>query len=275
MAVKFSNCEVRVDGYKIMSQSVSINQSNSLSPIKIIGYRNPINVPPDNGVKNSIKIDYIPETDNEPNHRISQTIIQYNPNFYNPIEIKVGGYIATGYLSSYSLDVTENEPVKASAEYSIFHEITDNISEESSTGYLGYNRLGGNGIAHYWTAKVLDSSLTNSANVLNLRYSFQANWQPVYKIGSPIPSQVSYLGAAENFNFTSEYESNIKHSGQNVQDSIENFSVLQLNNLSYLWTETDWFPIHLFLENGQVTSQTTNLSENNIVTTSIEVVKYY
>ena len=272
MAVKFSNCEVIVRDKKILAQNATINQSNSLSPLKVIGYKNVLNMSPTDGVKNSIKIDYTPETDNEPNHTLSQLMTQYE---YFPVEIKIAGYIVTGYLNSYSLSIEENSPVKASAEYSIFHEITDIISEQSPTGYLNYNRLNGNGIAHYWSSKVTDSSLTERASVISLNYDFRANWQPVYKIGSPIPSQVTFLGAQETFDFTSEYEANITHSGNFIQNSLSNCAVLQLNNLSYDWTESDWFPIHLFPENGKIVSQTTNLSENNIVTTSIQVVKYH
>jgi hypothetical protein len=274
MANKFSNCEVVVNNQRIMAQNASISQSNSLSPLKVIGYKNPLNTHAPNGtVKNSIKIDYIPETDNEPNHTISQMLTQYQ--YLYPIEIKVAGYVTTGYLDSYSLTVTENEPIKASAEYSIFHEITNPISEQSSTGYLGYNRLGGNGIAHYWTSRVMNSAQTTNGEIISLNYSFKANWQPVYKIGSPIPSQVTFLGAQQNFNLTSEYESNVTYSGDYIQDSLSNCAILQLNNLSYLWTETNWFPLTLSLEDGKVTSQTTNLSENNIITTQMEVVKYH
>jgi len=189
--------------------------------------------------------------------------------------VKVAGYVTNGYLNSYSLTINENEPIKASVEYSIFHEITNSLSEQSSTGYLGYNRSEGNGIAHYWSSKVMNSDETTVGEVISLNYSFKANWQPVYKIGSSIPSQVTLLGSQENFNLTSEYESNITYSGNYIQDSLNNCATLQLNNLSYLWTETNWFPLTLSLEDGKVVSQTTNVAENNIVTTNIEVVKYY
>jgi len=63
MAVKFSNCEVVVNDKRIMAQNATINQSNSLSPLKVIGYTNPLNNSPNGPVQNSIRIDYTPETD--------------------------------------------------------------------------------------------------------------------------------------------------------------------------------------------------------------------
>lgn len=273
MAVKFSNCEVIIDNRRILAQNATINQSNSLSPLKVIGYRNVLNNTPTDGVKNSIKIDYTPETENEPNHRISYMMTSYD--YPSPVEIKVAGHTVTGYLNNYSLSLEENTPVKASVEFSIFHELTDGLTEQSSTGYLGYNQSNSLTVGHYWASQISNSDYTVNGDVISLDYNFRANWQPIYKIGSPIPSQVTLLGSQETFNFTSEYESNITYSGRAVQDSLANCSILRINNLSYDWTTTGWFPLSFSLADGKIISHTINLSENNIVTTQTEVVKYH
>lgn len=273
MAIKFSNCEIIVDNKKILAQNATINQSNTLTPLKVIGYRNVLNNTPTDGLKNSIKIDYTPETHNEPNYIISQMMINYS--YPSPVEIKVAGYAMTGYLNSYSLSLEENNPVKASVEFSIFHELTDSLSEQSSTGYFGYNNFNSLTIAHYWASQISNADYTVNGDIITLDYNFRANWQPVYKIGSSIPSQVILLGSQETFNFTSEYESNITYSGLSVQDSLANCSKLRINNLSYDWTTTGWFPLDFSLTDGKIISHAINLSENSIVTTQAEIVKYY
>lgn len=274
MAIKFSNCEFSVDGSKILAQSASISQKNSITAISLVGYKNVTNNRiPIGPLTNSISVSYILETNNEPNYYLSRALINYNNS--SPTTLNIANVVATGYLESYSINVSENAPVTATANYLVFHEINCDVQEQSSTGYLGFNSLNSLGVAHYWSTRLYDQSLNSNGSVIGLSYNFKANWSPVYQIGNKTPSQVVLLGGEESFDISSEYNLNILYSGQSAENSIDigDCAVIELNNLSKEWTTSNWYPLYLYPSGAAINSHDTELSDNNIIISQTKLVK--
>lgn len=274
MAIKFNNCEISINNDRILAQDVSISKNNDLSPVFGIGNRNPLKNTHVGPIKNNIKINYLLETNIEPNYYLVQKLKGYEQNV-QPASITVCGLYGTGYLSSYNIFIDENDVIKASAEYDVYHEIQGEIEEQLPQSYTGYNTLSSLGLAHYWTTFIQDIDGNNNGEIINLNYSYKTNWKPIYKIGDSLPCQVTLLNSQENFDITCENSPQVTFSGQNINDIIQSYYKIQINNISEIWTDANRFILYLYLASGQLVSCETNMSDNSVPISKLNIVKYY
>jgi hypothetical protein len=274
MPIQFNQCEVSINGQKIMAESASISEQNSINPDVIIGNYIPIDYSPTDGIKNSFDINYNVETNNEPNYIISTGLKTYSTG-YSPAIIIIGGITGSGYLQSYTLQVSPNNNIKGSVNFISFHELQGNLIAQPSSNLSQYNVLNRSGLGHYWTTQAINQDNSATGSIIQMDYSFKANWNPVYPIGQSIPSQVLLLNAQETFNFVSEFSTHIKYTGENANTALNNFNSFKINNLSFLWDNSQIYSLNFPISGGIINSNKIDIKTDSLITISNSITKFY
>jgi hypothetical protein len=269
--LNFHNLEISISGVKILAQTASIDESNSLSPVFALGYKGNLQTVPSAPIKNTVNLEYIIEPGIDIGQKLVDRIRNYDFNSF-PTQISIAGKTGMGYINSYSLNITPNDVVIANAQYDIFTEMTGQLNEQTRGSYYTGNL---SGVGHYWTTYAKSSNGLTTGSILQGNYSFQSEFVPIYKIGSPIPSQVKFLNGQEQFNFTSEYTGiKIIHSGGNFQNTFTDFDTIEINPLAKDWSNTT-NKITLYLGSGKIISNKTNIQENSLILSETSIIKYY
>ena len=272
MSLKFDKCEVIVDNKKIIADSASLSEETSTQPAYVIGHKNIIDQPPVGGLRNSLQLNYLMETNNEPNYYIISGLKESNGSD-SPVVISIGGITGSYYLDGYNFSITPNNLVKVNASYISYENLTGNFSEQSSS--VGYNLLNNSGLAHYWTTTAISNpDLTSTGSVISFNYNFKPNWEPIYAIGKPSPLQVSLINAQENFDIATETLTHIPFSGKTPTSFFNDFNSFKLKNISTLWGDTE-NSLTFDLESGIVTSNKVEITQDNVILVNTTVNKYY
>jgi hypothetical protein len=109
---------------------------------------------------------------------------------------------------------------------------------------------------------------------LQLGYAFSLNWQPIYRIGNPYPTEVKFLGGIEEFSFVSEYEKRVTNTGEFFESKYTDFDIIEINPLSQTWI-AGASPLILYPCSGKITSNRVSIQEDNLVVQETAVIKYY
>lgn len=267
--IKFHNLEIKISGQSVLAQNVSIDQNNSLSPTFAAGRASNLETIPNGPVTNTISIDYIFEPSGDISQKLVDRIRNYDFNSF-PTKISVGGFTGMGYLNNFSLTIIPNDVILANAQYDIFTELTGALSEQPNN-YYASNK---SGVGHYITTYSKSYDGTTTGSILQGGYSFNSRFQPIYKIGSPVPAQVKFLNGQEQFNFTHEYPIKITHSGKTQQNTFTDFDIIELYPLSKDWEDTNT-KTTLYPSSGKLISNKINIQENNIILSETQIIKYY
>lgn len=271
--MQFKNIQVTVSGRNIMASDASISEQNGVVPIYTLGYKGNIAHSPNGPLNNQISINYIVEPENDPNYLLLQQIKNYDFSAF-PIPIVVGGITGAGYLNSYSLNVRSNDAVTASATYSIFTHLTGQLNDKPAG--INYNLSRGSGVAHSWTTypRMYNGNLTGS--ILELAYSFNAEWATKYKPGQHKPIEVKFLNGNEQFDILNEYNARITYSGQSFNEKFYDIETIEINPLSGLWTSVgNNSKILLYPLSGKIISNRINIGPDNIITSETTIIKNY
>jgi hypothetical protein len=269
--MQFKNIQVTVNGRNIMASDASISEQNSIEPIYFLGYKRGDLYSPSGPLNSQIQINYYVEPANEPNHILINELRNYNASSF-PIRVVVGGITGAAYLNSYSLSVEPNELVTASATYSVYTPLSGQLTNQPSA--TSYNAGRGSGIAHSWLVypKMASGHLTGS--IASLNYSFSPNFQPIYKIGNPNPTEVKFINANEEFSIISEYDNRILYSGQAFTGKYFDIQIIEINPLSGLFT-ANTSKLYLYPNSGRITSNRINIQENSIIIQESNIIKDY
>jgi len=237
MNLQYNNINLSVNSSYLLCDSITLSESSQQKPIYTFLNKSIYDSVPTT-LKNSISISYYMEPDNEPNYPIVTSIVD-NTTIPQPSIINIGNIFITGYLNNYSLSLTPNSLIKASATFEIYYPFTGNLIPQLEADSLLYDVNNSSGVSHYWSAQL--SSGTNpisNNNVLQLDYSASINLNPIYSIGNPYPVQIYIQNIQENITILSESQYNVKYSGQILDNLIPSLQNLQLNSISSLWSNT-------------------------------------
>lgn len=274
--LKFQNCQVTVQDLRILCQSATLQESTSIAPNYSLNSIGPINSSINGPIKNSIQLDYITEPIYDWSYFLVNYVKKYDFSQF-PTTLVVGGITGIGYLDSYRLEISPNNPVKVSAGYSIFNPLSGFLSNQPSFFPDLYNLFNGSGIAHSWTtyAKKGDNTITGS--LIQCVYNMKLDWQPVYKIGSPYPFEVKFLKAEETFDITNEYDLRIQNSGDKFENVFSDIEVIEINNISSSWDNPNInnSNIKIYPASGRIISNNISISENQLVTQETSIIKFY
>ncbi len=228
MSLDFNKIKVQVNSQNIMAETASLSQDGEQKPIYILNNISPFDSSPSN-LKNSLILTYYVEPQTDPNYLIISGWKNTNATGNLQATINLGDIIFTGYLNSYSFNITPNNPIRIQAGYSIFTPITGNFTHQVS---VIDNTDKSSGIAHYWSANfLLNNNSISDNNILQADYSFDSNITPYYSLGNIYPYQISCLEATENFNIISEVQNNVNFSGNNLIN-LFNMDNIKLKNLA-------------------------------------------
>jgi len=272
--LKFKDCQVSISGTPILANNVSITENSALKPIRIMGLIGRNKTTPISDKRNSIEINYVVETNQEPNFYLAKNIRDYNTSSF-PVRIIIGGITGDGYLNRYSISIEPNNQIRASVSYDVFGDLKGDLQSQPPSISTGYNKLNSSGIAHYWTtyAKTIDG--TSSGDLLQGNYSFNANWNPIYGIGSAAPVDVVLLSSEENYSFISEHNYHVKNSGQPFEEVFEGIEMIEINNQSSEWSSDNNNSLKLYPASGKINSQKINFLEGSPILVETNIVKFY
>lgn len=273
--MEFSNCKLSINGYRILADSLSVNQSVSVSPLSVINFSSPLDYEPKN-LEGSVSVDYYVETRNEPNYAIVSGW-KSNTTGNTLSIIRVGSAIISGYLNNYSLSINPNEPVRAKATYSVFNNITGNMEDEiSSASQSLYNLTNGSGIAHYWSTVLCNSSSDATGNgIIDMSYNISFDISPTYGLGNHAPKQVSSLSATEEISFTSQFQTNLYYTGNSKNMLFTTHDIIKLKDLSSLWQQGNSYEMLFPMDGMKIVSNNASLSVNNIILYTTKLTKSY
>lgn len=270
----FNKVNLSINDYRILAESLSVSQNANIEPGRAANLSRPFEHTPSN-FRGQITLNYIVEPSVEPNYLISNQWKQATTGNTLSI-ITLGGIRISGYLSSYSLSVLPHEPVRASATYDYFNLITGNwtLETDRSTSNL-HNIANGQGVAHYWSTYMMSGS-TESPNHEVIQADYQINFEvvPSYGLGNAFPKQINVISAKENLSLQHESQINLDFTGNRHQLLIPSFNSLKLKTLSSTWTP-DAYEISIPMAGMQVTSNSMNVTINNLMLYSTNLEKHY
>lgn len=267
--INFSDIDVIVNGTGITAESVSINSQNSTSPAYVLGYEGTIGNPQTGPITNKINLSYLLELGTETNFA-SVNDIKNNPTGWTGVRIEVANLTGHNcYLEDYQLQLVPNDMVRASASYVSYNDISGSLNVKSQTVNYSTGKF-----AHSWSTSL-------SPTLLSFDYSFRADWQPVYIIGSGNkPVEVLFNGANENFGILSLQNIQIKHSGEPIENT--NLLTAPLNTKLVLYPQ-EWIndnskttpSLTIDFSGASIESQETNVSSDNILTVNLSANKFF
>lgn len=214
--VYYDNVDATVNGSGLLVTSAAIGESNDLLPITVLGRKGALEQTPNGPLRGSISLSYLIETFNDPGYdRISYLKTGHNNFDYPNDKIVVGGLSGEGYLTSYSFAANSNSPISAETTYIVFNGISGKQQEQKNPT-IKYNTSSGSGIPYGSTCFIFTSGNYDTIKTYDFKYSFRADYAPVFAIGSIKPIQVQMLGGEETFVLTRDYYTGIQYSGQNA-----------------------------------------------------------
>ena len=211
--INYEKIEVKVGETGILADSASVDISNELQSIYSLGYRGELFQTP-TGPKNSeFRLNYFLDVGSDPSYNVVDIIRNLNKDSdYERVEVSVGNLSGNGYLSNYTLNASPTSPIKVSATYNVFNNVSGELAPKSNS-ITGDNTLV-HFVGHGW-GTVLKSPQGHIVQpTFNMIYEFNANWAPVYTIGSQEPAQVLLDNAQETLTFSNDIHTGITYSGE-------------------------------------------------------------
>lgn len=232
-----SRINFSVNNTQLFVDSLNVSQDLSLTPNYSLGCKYPI----DNTYQNltsKISISYYPITFATEANWVAINQFRDNPTGNLSLLLNIGGIEMTGYLNSYSFSIAANQAIKINVEYSVFNQITGNISNQPWSNLTFSPNLFADerGIGHAWSTRFYKNRIENTTgNLIQIDYNFNSNIIPKYNIGSAFPSQIMVLNADESLNITHETQCNNIFSGKKFETIFSQIDTIALYNLSQNW----------------------------------------
>ncbi len=203
-----------LNGESLYLRDLSLNTATSLSP-KRIGSKFSAEEVPSDFQQKSISFSYFLTGID----RVKEYIFTYS----SPISGWINGLsFNSGYLTSYGLNITPNQPIVASARIDFFNSVDAPLIEypvnNFNTGYL----LNGSDI----TILHLSGVDINTLNPNNLDYQFSVEFGPVRHAGSITPTEFTWGASAASINVTTDSTS----TAQNISGEFTSFQLLFKNH---------------------------------------------
>lgn len=203
----FTEQVVKVNGSGLIAERANISFESPLQQIPALGHKGACATSLFGAIRGTAQISYLVQTSHEPFYQlITDLRRRHNTHHYEPINLQVGDITGAFYLESVTYTVIQNDVVKSDVSLVSF-ERTAAAEIDKTTGYTHGDLA--HGMSSFYQLRV---GQTNT--VYDFSYSFRANWQPIYKIGSKLPMQVQLLNAEEQLIFTHENWEHPSYTGE-------------------------------------------------------------
>lgn len=213
MVLMFDQLAVKVNGSGILAESASISSKNTLDGAYSIGNKGICNQIPKGGIENNFSLSYYINLSGEPCFSEISNIKSIT-GLYGGINIEVGGI--TGFnclLSNYQLQVSDNQLVKAQADFISYKALSGQFTARPAGDVV--NVISGM-LSIGWTTIVISGSGYIGSPVYEFGYSFSPSWQPLFVLGKAEPLQVDFMSADEKLTFIRDTNTIIHFSGFHV-----------------------------------------------------------
>lgn len=262
--LNYQNIKIYINNQPILADTLSLSQLGQQKPLYVLNNKNPVDYSPE-GIKGSINLSYVMDISGEPSFAMISGIKENGyENNNNVCVIKIGEVNVVCYLSKFAFSIIPFQSIKAQATYDIFHKVTGNLINESTSNDSLFNINHGSGIPNYITSyfysgnqQVLDS------DILQMDYQFSANVLPIYSLGNPVPSQVYISEMSEVINTTSESQTNIDFSGKNFIDIYSGIDSIKIFNISKDNQELGYITFNL--SGMKIQGDKVDINTNNII----------
>lgn len=206
MFYSYKNCKVLINNEYCYAQDVSVLEQSSIEPGYIVGEKNNNNYLAENGIGGTLRISYL-LTGRDP-------IADYMINEEDSINISFGGMSClSGYLKSYSFNLTPNNPVVVSSEIVFFQNLTGFFTPEYET-VVEKQCLN---IADATVYALPGNQVGSLNNITRLSYQYAVPIEPQYLVGETVPTRV--VAGPKDINVEFSYDitnSDLPVSGRNV-----------------------------------------------------------
>jgi hypothetical protein len=192
----FTEQVVKVNGSGLVAERASVSFESPLQQIQGVGYKGSNATSLFGPIRGNAQISYLVQTSNEPFYDLIKDLRTKHTVNYTPINLQIGDITGAFFVESVNYSITHGDLVKADVSLVTF-ETTSSGSVDKTVGYVQGDFAYG-----IYSAAQLRMGETN--RVFDFSYSFRANWQPIYKLGSKIPMQVQLLDAEERAVFNHE-----------------------------------------------------------------------
>ncbi len=257
----------------ILAESASIDSSNSIDPVIVIGKKGIINQVPNGPLTNEISISYYPEIRYEPNFQIISFLKNLTSD-YDGINVEIGGVIARNcYLKSYSLKNSPNEITKASVNFISYLPLSGTLLPKS--GDIFYNKS--QTIGHGWTTFITTSGEATGAPTYEFNYDFDVEWEPIYLLGQTNPTEVKLMGGSEKIEIVRDAFYQVKFSGEIASGNLiqalndNNIDIMSLGFLCSGYNDT----LAISISGGRVKNSIINYGIDDIIKISTTINKYF
>ena len=257
-SLSYNNINLSVNNINILAESCNFSENSQQKPI----YNFNNSIPFDNTptfLKGSVSISYYCEPKIEPNYSTITGLLA-DTTIPLPSLINLGNVFITGYLNSYSLQLSPNGLLKANSSYDIYYPFTGNLAVQNSSDSNLYDTLNSTGIGHYWSSNFMSgSNIVSDNKILQLGYSAQIGISPIYSIGNSYPVQVYITNVTELLDVLMEEQFNVAYSGNHLHKSRPDLQSLTLSGINY--------PNSITISMAKFINQESkfDISENNIV----------
>ena len=272
MALLYNNINVSVNNSNIVAESVNITETSPQKPIFMLNNKLPYSYVPSK-VQSNISISYLMEPSNEPGYQVITGLLFDRSTPISSI-VGIGSVYMTGYLSSYSFQLTPNSLVKVNAQYDVFYPVTGNLANQNSGDSSVYDITNSSGIAHYWSAAFYSGNNISDSKILQMDYVIDFNIIPIYGLGDNIPKQIYFDGITENINILGEIQNNLTYTGQYINSVFQSLGVLKLSNISSTWNNTNNSSIYISMTGFIMEEMSTTINTNSLVFFNTKLNRY-
>lgn len=181
----FKNTQILLNNTGILCTDLGISVDASIDPLLYAQDRAALSYNATNGIGGSINLTYFLSGKDH--------LKDYVSNERNAISGNFGGlYFTSGYLTSYNLNCSPNNPIIANAEIKFFDAL-------SGTYVKTYVRSTGTKILNYCDALLIDPSrdgagggIGNISGISNIQFSFNSDISPLYLAGDQMPAEIRF-----------------------------------------------------------------------------------
>lgn len=277
-SVRYDQLPLKIDGIDVLALNFSASQSASLEPVYTLGRAGIHSQAPSSSRTYQASFSYVPvfqildgskgHGDNL-THFLKEIKENLNTNF-NPFTLDIAGIQSNkSVLRSIQFSISPYSLIQFSVAFDIFGEFLGEVAaeyideEKSSLLEKSPNSIQAENINPHYTRLIASPGLDGSI-LRTISYSFNVNYQPVFKVGQEFPLQILYQNATEEVEVVeTDREQDITFRGKDSSFDIDIHTL-----------DPDYY-LNIKMLNPVIVSESTNISAGEILSSSKRLRSFY
>lgn len=272
MPVYFDNIDLRVNETGLICDSISLSSSNQVSEAYQIGRVGNASFSINGPVTKELSASFFLNPRNDPIFEIVENYKNnlFREDFHGEL-IQLTNLSGEFFLDSLSFEITPNEPIKCSAAFSCYGELSGEIVDIASKNQIDYS------IAHAWATKVNKGTRNNT--ILNLSYSVSFDWSPIYILGQKEPVNIHCNKMMEDIDFSILEYTGIEYSGGNFLSELIDNDYLEIYDFDIYCQSGDQHQAHytrrFSISDPLIQSSSLNCPIDDFSITNIKIKQFF